>query len=166
MVFDVIGPHLILVDVLRRKLDGSKIVPALAQFVTGHECQFVSVEKQFVGAFVLDQLRQHNVVCKPFDAKRHGDKETRAVAAEIKLEGRQVWFPAEADWVAELQKELLGFPTGAHDDQVDALSMGCILAQKYGGKVEEEMTPEQQQEKAKKETEERFQRMLWAGAPW
>jgi hypothetical protein len=103
---------------------------------------------------------------KGFDARNHGDKETRAVATEIKMEAGELWFPS-APWVSELESELLGFPNAApHDDQVDALSMGCILAGKYAGKAEEPLTQEQAHEKATRAEQDRFQKLLWSGCPW
>ena len=34
----------------------------------------------------------------------------------------KVFFPSDAPWLAEFKRELLMFPNGAHDDQVDAFS--------------------------------------------
>ena len=39
-----------------------------------------------------------------------------------KMEGGSVYFNAEAFWYSELEKEMLQFPVGEHDDQVDALA--------------------------------------------
>lgn len=165
-VWDVIGPYLVLVDQIRKRLDGSKIVPTLADFVTKHEAQFLSVEREFVGKFVIDQLRERNIICKPFEAKGHGNKETRAVAGEIRMEGLTVFFPNGSSWVAALEKELLAFPNGQHDDQVDCLSMACILAEKYRGKAEVVETPAEAEVRVKREADDKFNRILWAGAPF
>lgn len=115
-VWDVIGNTLVLVDQLRKRLDGTKIVPALAAFFRQHQPQYLAVESEFVGRFVLDQLRADGITVRAFKAKGHGDKETRAVAAEIRLEAGRVWLPSRP-WVADLESELLSFPNGRHDDQ-------------------------------------------------
>lgn len=162
-VWDVIDGNMILVDMLRKKLDGNRIVPALVEFFKVHRPQFVSVESEFVGRFVLDQLRNEGVVVKPFKAKGHGDKETRAVAAEIRMEAGRVWFPSGRPWLADLEREVLAFPNSAHDDAVDALSMAAILADKYTGTVEPELTPEEQEAREKEAKAAHFERMLWAG---
>jgi phage terminase large subunit-like protein len=40
----------------------------------------------------------------------------------------RLWFPKDASWLAEVQKELLRFPAAAHDDIVDALAWAVTLA--------------------------------------
>ncbi len=38
-----------------------------------------------------------------------------------RFEAGRVLLPKEASWLAELESELLAFPNGRYDDQVDAL---------------------------------------------
>jgi predicted phage terminase large subunit-like protein len=42
--------------------------------------------------------------------------------ASAKIEAGQVFFPSRAPWLACLEEELLTFPHGRHDDQVDSIS--------------------------------------------
>lgn len=42
----------------------------------------------------------------------------------------QVWLPTDAPWLGDLERELLAFPNGRHDDQVDALSYTALVAGK------------------------------------
>lgn len=53
-----------------------------------------------------------------------GGKEARAAAVSPLVESRNVWLPAPelAPWVEGLIDEAAAFPTGTHDDQVDALT--------------------------------------------
>jgi len=41
-----------------------------------------------------------------------------------------VYFPKDAEWVSEVERELLTFPIGAHDDIVDTLAYACLTSQK------------------------------------
>ena len=164
-VWDSVGNALVLVHQLRKRLSGTQIVPALVEVWKTYSPQFLCVESEFVGKFVQDQLKAANVCVKSFSARGHGDKETRAVAAEIRLEAGSVWFPSKP-WVADLEREILSFPHGSHDDQVDSLAMAAILADKYRGTVEPELTPEEKAEREKTAREKRFQEMLWAGSPF
>lgn len=51
-----------------------------------------------------------------------GDKVTRASAASAMVEAGRVVLPLSAPWLTDFMHEILHFPNGAHDDQVDALS--------------------------------------------
>lgn len=54
----------------------------------------------------------------------HGSKTARLTAVSPLIEAGNVWLPAPelAPWVDDLVEELAAFPTGAHDDQADAMS--------------------------------------------
>ena len=42
-----------------------------------------------------------------------------------------MYVPARAPWLADLKAELLAFPRGKHDDQVDALGLVGQLLDKW-----------------------------------
>jgi predicted phage terminase large subunit-like protein len=50
------------------------------------------------------------------------DKEARMLAQSARFEAGQVHVPKEAPWLAQWMTELLAFPTGRNDDQVDSTS--------------------------------------------
>jgi hypothetical protein len=50
-----------------------------------------------------------------------GDKLTRVSIQLEKFTNGQVLFPREAPWLVDFENELLAFPNGRYDDQVDAL---------------------------------------------
>jgi predicted phage terminase large subunit-like protein len=54
----------------------------------------------------------------------HGGKEARAAAVSPLVEARNVWLPSAeiAPWIGEFIEEAAGFPTAAHDDDVDAMT--------------------------------------------
>ena len=51
----------------------------------------------------------------------NGDKEIRMSRHQGKFEAGRIFLPKEAPWLAEFESELLAFPGGRFDDQVDAL---------------------------------------------
>ena len=51
-----------------------------------------------------------------------GDKLTRAAAQSSVIEAGQVHIPQQADWLGDLRNEILQFPNGHYDDQVDSIS--------------------------------------------
>jgi predicted phage terminase large subunit-like protein len=52
--------------------------------------------------------------------KPQGSKEARADAVRPEFQAGNVLFPANASWLSEYTQELLTFPGGDHDDQVDS----------------------------------------------
>lgn len=65
-----------------------------------------------------------------------GDKSVRARAyIAPNAEPGHVRMPADAPWVPALLDELAGFPTWAHDDQVDAMSQALQRLAKGGAKA-------------------------------
>ena len=57
-----------------------------------------------------------------------GDKLSRAWSVQPFLEAGNVWLPDpdQAEWVRGLVDEAAAFPTGQHDDQVDAVTQALI----------------------------------------
>lgn len=51
-----------------------------------------------------------------------GDKLTRFLNVLPMIEAGRLMLPEHAPWLADFESELLGFPKGTHDDQVDALT--------------------------------------------
>ncbi len=54
--------------------------------------------------------------------KPEGDKGMRMYAHTAAIEGGKVFLRKDAPWLDEFRHEVLAFPKGKHDDQVDALS--------------------------------------------
>lgn len=60
--------------------------------------------------------------------KPEGDKVTRASSSSLEIEGGRVFLPEHAAWRDELRAEVLAFPKGRHDDQVDSISQFLLWA--------------------------------------
>ena len=54
----------------------------------------------------------------------------RMEAQTPKIEAGQVFLPKDAPWLGDFLDELLAFPTGRHDDQVDSVSQFLAWAGK------------------------------------
>jgi predicted phage terminase large subunit-like protein len=54
--------------------------------------------------------------------KPEGDKVLRMSAQTAKIEAGAVHLPRQATWLDNLRSEVLAFPHGVHDDQVDSIS--------------------------------------------
>lgn len=68
---------------------------------------------------IQDMRRQAQLPIIPACPK--ADKVTRFATVSAMIEAGNVLLPRQASWLADFEAELLAFPSGAHDDQVDAL---------------------------------------------
>lgn len=86
----------------------------------------VGIEKvQYQAAmlnFLEKEMPRRNVffTIKPLIAAAR--KEERIDVLQPRFAVGTVWFPAGAGWLEEMEGELLAFPTGSHDDLIDALA--------------------------------------------
>jgi hypothetical protein len=67
-----------------------------------------------------------------------GDKAVRAQSIRGRMALDGLYVPIHAPWFAEFRSELLSFPAGKHDDQVDAIGLvGQLLDKMANGLVPE-----------------------------
>lgn len=115
--------NLFLLDMVRGRMEGPDVVPALQASAARWRPQFVGVEATGFQLSVVQEARRRGLPVRALT--RHKDKVTRAVAATVRMEAGQVWFPRPdqaGPWLADLEAELLAFPLGRHDDTVDVLA--------------------------------------------
>ena len=76
-----------------------------------------------LGPFLIRRLleRKAYIARKQFAAR--GDKSVRAQSIRGRMALRGLYVPFAAPWYPALRSELLSFPAGKHDDQVDALGL-------------------------------------------
>ncbi|HHE3599938.1 phage terminase large subunit [Pasteurella multocida] len=73
--------------------------------------------------FILKEINEKKKKFSYIKLKTRGnDKMTRARPIQGRMEQGRVHFPRQAPWFQEMQNEMLAFPAGKHDDQVDALA--------------------------------------------
>jgi predicted phage terminase large subunit-like protein len=78
---------------------------------------------------LIQELRSQNIPAIAIQPE--GDKVTRLYANQAQFESGSVHFPKVAPWLDELISELLAFPNGRHNDQVDSISQALTwFAQK------------------------------------
>lgn len=90
--------------------------------------------KAGVGPFLDRRQRERKAYVVREQFPTRGDKAVRAqsIRGRMALEG--LYVPVNAPWYAELRRELLSFPAGKHDDQVDALGLvGQLLDRMMSG---------------------------------
>lgn len=79
-------------------------------------------------AFLTREMPRRNQFFHIVPLIPKGHKEQRISALQPRFASGSVWFPSGAGWLEEMEGELLAFPTGAHDDLIDALAYADQLA--------------------------------------
>ena len=79
--------------------------------------------KSGVGPFLERRMRERKAYVAREQFPTRGDKAVRAqsIRGRMALEG--LYVPKQATWYADFRSELLSFPAGKHDDQVDAIGL-------------------------------------------
>ena len=92
--------------------------------------------KAGVGPFLERRQRERKAYVVREHFPTRGDKAVRAqsIRGRMALEG--LYVPINAPWYSQFRSELLSFPAGKHDDQVDALGLvGQLLDKMQAGQA-------------------------------
>ncbi|HHW26240.1 MAG TPA: phage terminase large subunit [Firmicutes bacterium] len=122
---------LLLRDVLRERLEGPDQPKLFEQsYKRWHpRPRFQSVETKAMGLTLFQTLRRSGLPVR--ELKAETDKIIRALPIMARMEVGTVYFLRNAPWLGEYENELLYFPKGKHDDQVDMTSYaGIVIAGK------------------------------------
>lgn len=109
-----------LLDLIREKLDFPGLRHKAIEAARAYRPRAVLVEDVGVGTGLIEELRRAGVSAVPIIPER--SKEARASIQTAKFESGRVLFPRRAPWLAKFEAELLAFPSGRHDDQVDSMT--------------------------------------------
>jgi predicted phage terminase large subunit-like protein len=113
-----------LVDVFRGRLAYPNLRRMVASLAAKHAVGTVLVENAGPGMSLLQDL-WHDLphgMTRPLGQMPNGSKKERMVAQSAKIEAGHVHLPKNADWLDTFLHEMLAFPHGRHDDQVDSVS--------------------------------------------
>jgi predicted phage terminase large subunit-like protein len=95
-----------------------------------------------VGPFLDRRQRERKAFVARDQFPTRGDKAVRAQSIRGRMASEGLYVPTAAKWYPELRSELLSFPAGKHDDQVDALGLvGQLLDKMMSGKKPIELKP-------------------------
>lgn len=125
------GTHY-LVDIFREKLEYPELKRAALRLAEKWNPQAILIEDKASGQSLLQDMRRESAL-PVIAVNPRGDKLTRFAAVTPLIEAGKVSPPEEAHWLAEFEHELVAFPAGAHDDQVDALSQYLNWIRGKGG---------------------------------
>lgn len=122
------GAHIILLDVLRRRMDFPELKRVAKDQYDHWQPDNVLIEAKATGITLQQELRRMNVpvtMYSPGGRRAGQDKVSRANSVAPILEAGIVWAP-DTDWAEELVEECAAFPNGDNDDLVDVTTMALM----------------------------------------
>ena len=127
--------RMFLLDLWRQQTSSNVWIEAYCDLVIKWKPIFWAEEKtqitSGVGPFITARARERQAYTKREQFPTRHDKAVRAQSIRGRMELEGLYVPARAPWLADLKGELLAFPRGKHDDQVDALGLAGQLLDKW-----------------------------------
>ncbi len=115
---------LMLVDVFRERAETVRHMDILRGQFDLHQPSVQLVEQAVSG---YNLIQEAQIVGLPVvGVKADIDKVSRSLPMQARYEAGKVYHRADADWIGDVESELLAFPIGTHDDFVDTASMAGI----------------------------------------
>jgi predicted phage terminase large subunit-like protein len=120
-VWGAIGQEYYLLDVVRGRWESPELRRRIIALSREHRADATVIEDTELGRALCQDLRGTGELY-PILQRARFDKLARLLAQAARFEAGNVHLPREAPWLGSYLAELLAFPTGRHDDQVDATS--------------------------------------------
>ena len=119
------------VDVLRGKFDFVQMRDAVLRMIERYRIKKSLVEDSAAGPSLASVLRERGHQAELWPTRGNNKLERLQEHLHLFVEGR-IFVAGDQPWTTELVNELLCFPNGRHDDQVDALSQYLAWIAKAG----------------------------------
>jgi predicted phage terminase large subunit-like protein len=123
------GSDYYLLHVLRKRLEYPDLRRRILIHAESWDPTAVLIEDASSGTGLIQDLR-HEGPIRPIAIRPDADKIVRVEAQSPVVEAGHVILPEEAPWLGEFLVEILSFPHGRYDDQVDSFSQFLTWAAK------------------------------------
>ncbi|MCP4127073.1 MAG: phage terminase large subunit, partial [Gammaproteobacteria bacterium] len=148
-----------ILDIVRFRGDAHRIVETALDLSKKYSPAMLGFEKGMIEMSIMPQLKKRMHERKLFPPLAEGkqalspnkDKQARGRPLQGRMQQGMVYF-AEEPWLEDLQHEFLRFPSGVHDDIVDAVSW--VVTMLLGQPV-----PRNPNKKAKKSWKDRLKKL-------
>jgi predicted phage terminase large subunit-like protein len=118
---------LYVVDWWRAKVEPHDAVDVALELIEKHKPRDYVYEKaavdQGIVGFLNKRIVEEGAYATVHDYPAAGKKDVKAQGIRARTGHGKVFLPRDAPWTDDLLRELLRFPHGVHDDQVDVMSL-------------------------------------------
>lgn len=128
------GNSYYLLDVIRGQFEFTALRREVLGMQERNPDAITLIEETDTGRALAQDLRSTRDLRPILDPPRF-DKTARLEAQSARFEAGDVLLPREADWLDTYLTELLAFPSGRHDDQVDSTSQALRFLTRKRGQI-------------------------------
>ena len=123
--------NIILLDVYKKRVEWVELKKDVFTAYNEWEPDGMLIEKKATGAPLIYELRAMGIPVQEYTPSKGQDKIARLNAVSDIIASGKVWIP-RTRWAEELVDEIAAFPSGEHDDLVDATTL-ALMRFRQGG---------------------------------
>ena len=123
--------NIILLDVYKKRVEWVDLKKDVFAAYNEWEPDGMLIEKKATGAPLIYELRAMGIPVQEYTPSKGQDKIARLNAVSDIIASGKVWIP-RTRWAEELVDEIAAFPSGEHDDLVDATTL-ALMRFRQGG---------------------------------
>jgi predicted phage terminase large subunit-like protein len=128
---DNFAPNIILLNTYKKRVEFPELKRDVLREYNEYEPDSLIVEKKASGAPLIYDLRAMGIPVQEYTPGKGQDKIARLNSVSDIIASGKVWIP-QTRWAEELIDEIAAFPSGEHDDLVDATTL-ALMRFRQGG---------------------------------
>ena len=118
-------PNIILLNTYKKRVEFPDLKRDVMREYEQYEPDTVIIEKKASGAPLIYELRAMGIPVQEYTPSKGQDKIARLNSVSDIIASGKVWVP-KTRWAEELVDEIAAFPSGEHDDLVDATTLALM----------------------------------------
>jgi predicted phage terminase large subunit-like protein len=123
--------NIILLNTYKKRVEWVELKKDVLQEYRDYEPDGLLIEKKATGAPLIYELRAMGIPVQEYTPSKGQDKIARLNSVSDIIASGKVWVP-RTRWAEELVDEIAAFPSGEHDDLVDATTL-ALMRFRQGG---------------------------------
>ena len=124
-------PNIILLNTYKKRVEWVDLKKDVLEEYREWEPDGMLIEKKATGAPLIYELRAMGIPVQEYTPSKGQDKIARLNSVSDIIASGKVWVP-QTRWAEELVDEIAAFPSGEHDDLVDATTL-ALMRFRQGG---------------------------------